>query len=141
EPVQGPPNMNYSRDGKFEFAPVPPGAYIIRASASIMGKTFFASAPVDVISTDVEDLTVQFVPGMTVKGTIRVEPRAGEINATPQAVDVSLFSGARGSSNAVWDADGASFTFPQVGPGKYKLRVSPRSQGYYVKSASLSDQD
>jgi Carboxypeptidase regulatory-like domain len=140
---QTPLNSGAMNQGEFEFVGVAAGAYEIKSNTRIGDQTFFAGRSIEVGSEDLEDVSLPFLPGVPVKGVIRVETRSGQNPRDNIGVEVWLESVGRpmfGNRAVEWSAGRASFTFPETGPGQYKLKVNV-PQPYYVKSVTLQDQD
>jgi hypothetical protein len=57
-------------DGSFEMVNVPPGRYVLRASADDTGMMQFASQPLSVANGDLSGVLVTLMPGGSISGTI-----------------------------------------------------------------------
>jgi len=154
-PITGPEGFRSTRtgpDGKFEFAQVLPGPYLLVARASIPqpGSTtpqvMSTSMDLDVQSEDQRGLSVMLQDGITLSGAVRWE---GEGTAPRLAgLRPNLQSGTPGAGIAVTGgaatvASDGTFTFAGVGPGRYRLTLgSPAQQTpWAVRAATIGGQD
>ena len=65
------------RDGKFDFR-VTPGSYMLTADYFEAGKRLTARVPVDVGSTDIDNVVVHLDAGFTVTGTVQIVSQSGQ---------------------------------------------------------------
>jgi protocatechuate 3,4-dioxygenase beta subunit len=131
-----------SSSGDFEFRGVPPGAYLLLASAgSLRG-----SAPVTVGASDVADVRVTLSAGAEVKGRVIVE---GDKKPIFRAMRLGLTSQERnnGQQYPVTE-DGALFPYDAGGfplylmPDHYDAGMGGGGlDGFYVKSIRSGDTD
>jgi Carboxypeptidase regulatory-like domain len=132
-------NMN-GRDGKFDFR-VPPGSYMITADYFEAGKHLLARAPIDVGSTDIDNVTVAMDSGFNITGQVRINSQSQQTSARPQfGMNLRPVEPTTGAGQLKWDADHTSFAFNDMSPGAYRFDVFPPSP-FYVKSATLAGQD
>ena len=117
---------SYMPDGSFVIRHVPPGKYVLSVTAGrgypARKGDYMATVPVEVADQDVTDLRVvpQLVEPMTLEGALTVE---GGGTLPPVLVVLSSNTGAS-VAPAVAGADG-KFTFKDVLPGRYTLRLQP----------------
>jgi hypothetical protein len=152
-------------DGQFEFANVPPGAYIIQAYRGrsqrwIEGE--FGTLPVTVNGRDVTDLTLQTSSGSSIKGRFTFDtyngskpPAASAIELTPIPIDFDLSpqnNWGIAEIHADWSFDLAGVNGPRrlqltrVPPGwalkeirVNRIDVTDRPRPFGRKDQSLSD--
>ncbi|HTA46516.1 MAG TPA: carboxypeptidase-like regulatory domain-containing protein [Bryobacteraceae bacterium] len=128
------------REGRFDFA-VASGAYTLMADYFESGKHLFARVPVDVGSSDIDNVTVAMDTGFTVTGTVRIQTQSQQparklqFGVTLRPSDSTVAPG-----QVKWDTNGSSFSFADLMPGAFRLEAFPPAP-YYVKSATLSGQD
>jgi hypothetical protein len=139
------PTRTNNRDSVFTLSGVTPGAYRLHGAVKVDGQTFFASTALDAGDSDMDGVVVQFVPGVSVTGAVRLEaaPNSIEPPLVFAAISVSLVPQDRVASNylpVAWDASRGSFTYSGVEPGVYLLRVVPPAP-WYVKSIRLNNED
>jgi hypothetical protein len=133
----------YGREGKVRFSGVKPGAYRLHGAVRADGQPFFASVAIDANESDIDGLVVQFAPGVSVSGVVRLEASPGSTAPAPDPVSIFLVPRSRVTSNpapAAWDASHGTFTFSGVEPGVFSLRVAQPAP-YYVKSIRLANDD
>jgi hypothetical protein len=128
------------RDGKFDFR-VPPGSYMLRADYFEAGKRLSARVPVDVGSSDIDNVVVNLDGGFTITGNVHIVSQSGQTPSVPQ-FGVNLIPSEAGSESGVmkWEPDRSTFTVNDLLAGTYRLNVSP-PMPYYVASATLGGQD
>lgn len=118
-----------------------PGSYTLTADYFEGGKHLFARVPLEVGTSDIDNVAVTLEAGFVVAGTVTMASQSAQAAARPQ-VGVELRSpeliNARFS--AKWDADHTSFTFDGMTPDTCKLYISPPAP-FYVKSATMAGQD
>ena len=137
-----------ARNGRFDFANVPPGTYALNANNPVAGEQQLATATVNVGSTDVDGVTLVFQAGVLVTGTVRIEdsglPAAGSVNVPSKpVVNVNINPvGMGGRSGRVqWDADHKQFSIADVQPGKYRVNINVPGTTYFIKSVRLRDRE
>ncbi len=127
-------------DGSFEIRSVPPGSYLLFSLAVQQGNPRSGRLPVQVGSTDIENLSVALSPGALLHGRVRVE---GQENASLEGVRVSLrpreTAFLLGGNDRV-NPDG-TFTLNNLLGMTYDIQLSNLPTGYYVKAARLGSAD
>jgi hypothetical protein len=106
--------MTMDAQGGFSIRQVQPGSYVLVADASVGDKGYAARVPLQVGSTDIENLAVQFVPTFDMNGRVQIE---GTPAAGPGAVPVmqtTPAAGSRGSSLLSQIMVNLSGRFPQT---------------------------
>lgn len=129
------------RDGKFDIVAAP-GSYTLLADYFEAGKRLSARVPVEVGTSDVDNVAVHLDTTFTVAGTVRIESQSGGMEKTkPFAINLRASEPLNSGGQLRWDgADGNSFTFADLLPGTFRLDfVAPPP--YYIKSATLAGQD
>jgi uncharacterized protein (DUF2141 family) len=127
------------RDGKFDFR-VPPGAYTLAGDYFENGARLIARVPVDVGTSDTDNIVVHFEPGFTVKGIVHVISPGGRTLASQFGISLRSSDPMIGGGQMRWDADHANFTINDLTPGTYRLEASPPPP-FYVRSATLAGHD
>lgn len=128
------------RDGKFDFL-VHAGSYMLKADVFDSGKHLFARVPVEVGSSDVDNLSVSMETGFAIQGSVRIAGQTQQpggiprLNLALRSTDPSFAPGP-----AKWDAESGAFSVAEVMPGTYRLDVFPPA-GFYVKSATFAGAD
>jgi hypothetical protein len=129
------------RDGKFDLV-APAGAYILVVDYFEAGKHLSARVPVDVGTSDVDNVAVHLDTTFTVAGTVRTESQSGgSEKAKAFAINLRASEALNGGGQLKWDpANASSFTFADLLPGTYRLDVFPPPP-LYVKTVTLAGQD
>jgi hypothetical protein len=127
------------RDGKFDFR-VPAGSYMLSADYFEAGKRLTARVPIDVGSSDVDNLVVHLDSGFIVTGTVRVVSQSGRTLTQQFGANLRSSDPGSGTAQIKWEPDHTSFAINEMVPGSYRLDAFPPSP-FYVKSATLAGQD
>jgi Carboxypeptidase regulatory-like domain len=140
-------------DGKFTFAEVAPGPYVMSAhevtptNPGEPPQVFYAMTDLDVQSENVSGLSLTLIEGLTVAGRISHDGAAPAPNFA--SLRVMLTPAQRTSAVTVSTGGGTAtadgrFTISGVSPGRYRLTLSlppsPQSK-WTVRSATLLGQD
>jgi len=107
-----------------------------------------ARIPIDVVGSDITNLTLNVGPGMTVAGRIQIEAAQAANSTDLQRIGVQLQSASGGGNILALlqggivraTADG-TFSIPRITAGDYKLVVSGLGPNLYLKSARLGQSD
>jgi len=135
--------VDITTDGRFAFAGVPPGRYLLEAFPAEGAKGLWASLPVVVADQDVSGLTVPLGPGATIRGRVEFSGSAPRPDRdTIQAARVGLVAveftpammiriGQSGSIGypATIDRNGA-FIIQGLPPGRYIVMASGFGQAW-----------
>jgi protocatechuate 3,4-dioxygenase beta subunit len=107
-----------------------------------------ARMPVDVLGSDITNLTLNVGPGMTVTGRVQIEGAQNANSTDLQRIGVQLQSGTGGGNilaliqgGVVRTAADGTFSIPRITAGDYKLVVSGMGPNLYLKSARLAQSD
>jgi hypothetical protein len=126
--------------------PLPPGA--VKPSASQSQPLYQSVVPVDIVSSNIENLAVRVSPAVPIRGRITLNgeplsthPGLGRVvvvaTPAPGAVN-SMFMVAPPPAPPGFDGD---FSFERVAPGEYRLAVRSLPPDVYIKSATLGPID
>jgi hypothetical protein len=133
----GPPNDRTNDEGKFELRVVTPGAYTVRARATVGGKMYSAWRPIQVSADDIEGIELTLVPLVDLNGVVRIE---GDTTVKVSQLHVSL----QGSILVLFDQatvnDDGTFTMRNLEPEVYRPTVNA-PVGLYMKSARCGTAD
>ncbi len=132
--------------GKFEIAGVAPGSYVLQAFTMRQDERLFALVPIDVGTSNIENLEVILAPGLNLSGRVVVEEGAPEppelerlrVFFQPREQQMMIFG--PGSSPGEVQSDG-SFEIKGVRPVLSQANVFPMPEGYYVKSVVMNGQE
>jgi hypothetical protein len=127
------------REGKFDFR-VPPGSYMISADYFEAGKHLLARVPIEVGTSDIDNVTVAVDGGFNITGHVRTDSQSQTSVRSQFGINLRPTEPTTGSGQLKWDADHTSFTFNDMSPGTYRLDIFPPPP-FYVKSATLAGQD
>jgi hypothetical protein len=150
---QGEPTARAEADGTFDLIGVIPGAYDLialangsagRGAGSAETDRAFAYLRLDVGESDIDNLTVQLTPGLTVRGRVHVEAAAGLPPLDPADVRVTLVAdriryGVSASPASV--APDGSFRIDGLPPNDYRVELSGLEPAAYLKEARLGTDD
>jgi hypothetical protein len=126
-------------NNNFDFR-VAPGSYMLAADYFEAGKHLSARLPVEVGTSNVENVALTLEGGFTVTGAVSITSLSGRAAARQFNVNLRPSETTGGSGQAKWAADRNTFTFEDMAPGSYRLAISPPAP-FYVKSATLEGQD
>lgn len=126
-------------DNRFEFR-VTPGSYTASADYFEPGKRLSARVPVEVGTTDIDDIELHVDGGFTVTGTVRVDSEPAQNALSQMPIFLKPSDPAISPGPLKWNNNYSAFEFDDVLPGSYRLEMRPL-QHYYVKSATLAGQD
>jgi hypothetical protein len=129
-------------DGSFMLVNVPPGRYVLRASADDTGVMQFASQPLTVTSGDLPDVLVMLVPGGSITGTIAFPATKLPVPDLTQVriAAPSLEAGVQGQTNARVDKDGR-FMLESLAAGPHVLRPQGNLRGWSLKAVTIDGRD
>jgi Carboxypeptidase regulatory-like domain len=129
-----------AKDNSFDFAGVVPGSYVIEGLAMVDGKSRFASAAVNLGSSDADGVALTFVPSVTVTGVVRFSggkvPDDLKLNVSLIPSDLGSYAG-----HPDWDSTHASFIYRDISPGKYRVNTNSPPDPYYIESVKLHGRD
>jgi len=128
------------RKGNFVLRGVLPGAYYVTARWFDQGGWYLGREKVDVTSSDVEDVVVTIAKGPTITGRVRTEDDASADLSKVRVFLRPTEPRPMGRPTPELKEDG-SFSIENVAPGEYRVRVSGVPAGYYLKSATLGDNE
>src|SRR5262249_17435960 len=129
-------------DGAFTIANVPPGRYVLRVRGDDTETPQFATIPVTVNGTDLDDLTGVLTSGATLTGSV-VFPSAGSAPDPTQIrlVAPSIEPGFAGPQpNARVDKNG-KFELSGVPAGRHLIRPAGNARGWSLKSVTIAGRD
>lgn len=127
------------RDGRFDFR-VPPGSYILAADYFENGNRLTARVPVDVGTSDVDNIVVHLDGGFTVTGTVHLASQSAQLPERQFGINLRSSDPTSSAGQLKWEPDHSSFSLNDMTPGSYRLEAFPRAP-FYVKSATLGGQD
>lgn len=127
------------RNGDFDFSNVRPGSYEVTAWVNIGGRGLQASAPVQVVDSDVNGVNLALVPGATLRGHVEVEGTVDmskfHVILRPQGLPYYGMNEAR-------ELPGGNFEFQNVMDGSYRVELgSALPPNAYLKSTILDGED
>jgi hypothetical protein len=133
---------NGNNRGGFDIGGVIPGSYDLVAILNDRNNRMSARVPVNVNSTDVENITLTLSPGFSVPGRVSVEGPSQDLSRVRVALRPSAsgiqFGGAIPAAQV--QADG-TFILQQVGQDVYRLNPNNLPRNTYVKSVRLGPVD
>ena len=129
-------------------APTPTAAATPAEALAVLSSINSARIPVDVLGSDIDNLTLNVSPGASVNGRVRVEgvqpSNAGDL----QRLGISLQSTSGGASilamlqgGVIRPAADGTFSIPRITSGEYKLSVTDLAPTFYMKEARFGQND
>jgi len=130
------------RQAQTPAAPTPAEALAVLSSINS------ARIPVDVLGSDIDNLTLNVSPGASVNGRVRVEGLQPSNAGDLQRLGISLQSTSGGASilamlqgGAIRPAEDGTFSIPRITSGEYKLSVTGLAPTFYMKDARFGQSD
>ncbi len=129
-------------DGSFQLTNVPPGRYVLRASADDTGVMQFASQPLTVASGDLPDVLVLLAPGGSISGTIAFPATTSPVPDLTQIriAAPSLDADVQGQGNARVDKNGR-FVLAALAAGPHLIRPQGPLRGWSLKAVTVDGRD
>jgi hypothetical protein len=137
-------------DGQFEVRGVPPGSYVVTASAGTETHSLTAHQDINVVAGDVDGVRLVPQPSFRLSGHLRIEGSApvdiAHYSANLRPAEVPEDSGFFISqdffgTNAPVDRFG-TFEWKNVNPGNYVVQVyGGDGQGFFLKSVTLGGRE
>ena len=131
-----------SWDGTFAISNVPPGRYTLQARGTDAETPQFASQPLTVGSTDVDNVNVLLTSSASITGTIAFPPGAtqlpdfGNLRISAPSTDSSIGGPAQGRV----DKDG-KFIVDGVAAGMHLIRPGGPLRGWTMKAVTVNGRD
>ena len=143
--------VEMAANGTFEITDLPAGKYWleIKAKPPTEGHPIYQTAvPVEIVSSDIERLTVRLSPAVPVRGriTLEGEPVSSQSALGRITVVATPVAGMPGSMFLIppppgrLDSDG-KFSMDRVAPGDYHLTIRNLPPDVYLKSATIGSVD
>jgi hypothetical protein len=140
--------VRLDQNGEFDLRGVAPGSYTLTGSLKQDGKTATASLPVEVGSSNIDNLVFGLGGGVAVLGRIRVEGETKEdlskLSVRLQAREVglgsvlsalgSVLAGAMPGESAGKLEKDLTFRMEDVNADLYDVRIDNLPDGFYIKS-------
>jgi hypothetical protein len=129
-------------DGSFTVNNVPPGRYLLRVRGDDSETPQFATLPISVNGSDMNDVNVVLTSGATLSGTVSfpsapTPPDPTQFRLTAPAMEPG-FVGPQ--PNARVDKDG-KFVLSGVPAGAHLLRAAGAARGWMLKSVTIGGRD
>jgi Carboxypeptidase regulatory-like domain len=124
--------------------PGPPNATPTTAEAlAALSAINAARVPLEVGSTDMDNLSLSVSSGIAIPGQLRIEGGTGNQNVSSFSVSLQSMSGGLSiltilQGGGVRPTADGTFSIPRITPGDYKLVVNGLGTNYYIKDARLN---
>jgi hypothetical protein len=125
--------------GDFEIRGVPPGSYLAFANLSDGARTYSGRTLVETANSNVEGVTVQVGPGLTIRGRVHLSPGGG-LDLSHLGVSLQPAENYMGGAGAQVTAEG-TFVLENVSDGTYRVNVGGFPEEFYLQSAQLGGVD
>jgi hypothetical protein len=125
------------------MANVPPGRYVLRARGEDTVAPQFASDPLTVGESDINNLTVILMPGATISGSVVFPPTGGELPDFEQMriTAPSLEAGMPGGQGQTRVEKDGTFKMDGVPAGEHFIRAQNGLRGWSLKSVVVDGRD
>jgi hypothetical protein len=139
-------NAQVNQDGTFEFRGVQPGAYYLMAQTrgGQQGQRLSARVPIDVSSSDLNNVGVRLTPPLTVTGKIAPQQADSSINYTSMRLNFTSSApqggGGRGGQGRIDIAADGKFQ-TDLDADTYNVEVTGAPAGYYLKAVKVSGRE
>ena len=102
-----------------------PGSYTLTADYFESGKHLLARVPIEVGTSDIDNVAVALDGGFTIAGTVSITAsQSGQAAPKPQfGISLRPSEPTSGAAQVKWSADHNSFTFDDMAPGNYRLDI------------------
>jgi hypothetical protein len=136
-------------DGRFAFAGLPPGTYVLRAQAAkergaAGDGSLTAEMPIVLAEGNDLEVPLRLAPGQPVSGLLRVDTLQAPVEPSKLLVRLVPISGPSDWEMPIFeaaaDAEGR-FTAPNVPPGRYRVTVRGLPAGFDIDSAMFDGRD
>jgi hypothetical protein len=129
-------------DGSFELRGVAPGSYVITGYYNDDGRRFRVHQPVEVGTSDVDNVIVTLGPGVELKGAIKFEEQPAQpvemkqVRVYFQPVEGAVPGGGRSTTK-----EDGTFTVEGLFPGVHHVRVWGLPEGLYLKRVQFGEEE
>src|SRR5579872_1312557 len=129
------------QDGTFELRGITPGAYTLVVQWWDEGKGSTVRQPVDVGNNNIDNVSLLLMPGLDLKGQIRVEgpPGGVQLDSLHVTIEPQGFL-PMGQPNSAVKQDG-SFTLENVPSDNFRVTVNGLQENFYVKAIRMGEAD
>jgi protocatechuate 3,4-dioxygenase beta subunit len=129
--------------GHFRLEGIVPGSYELSGLVSNQTVPLTARMHLEIGNADVQNVSLNLMPGFMVKGTLRIEGQVSQDEQNLGRIRVMLRPATQGGGanpSSTVSSDG-TFTIPQVPSGDYRITVTGMPQNAYIKAARYDGTD
>jgi hypothetical protein len=142
-------NTRTTSSGEFDFESVAPGSYDLLSIVTEPGASgrLTARIPVEVGSTDVDNLPLILQPGFTLEGRLLIDGQpSAEIPNAPNLTiglrfDPPVGGPGTAPNSAIIDPTDGTFLSANIVPGNYQVTLGNLPRNWYIKSALIDGTD
>jgi hypothetical protein len=129
-----------SQEGDFEFRGITPGSYVMLVDIQDNGRHRSVRHALDVGDAGLDGVMIATPPATSMEGQVRADGH-GEINLGSLSVQLQFRDPMPVATPSAHVKPDGSFGIEDIAPDSYDVSIFGLPAGYYLKSASVNNQD
>ncbi len=130
----------YNERGEFVVNSVLPGSYSLTANVNEDGKLLSARVPIDVGTSPIEGILLQLNPGVDLTGRVNIpDAQRSGLRRLRLALQPKMAVMIGGGAQGGMVREDGTFSFTNVQPELYEIRIIGLPDGGYVRSIRMGD--